>query len=666
MLPLLLATSAAMLTACGGGGSGASTTAASGVPATPVVATASSVQLLVSSPQMNSAGTSTIGLTAVVLSATRQVVPGRTVVFSAKVGPASAGSTTLDPTAFINNVSALGVSDANGVVTAQLNLGGSKANRIITVNAVVDGITAKNDVSVVGTTVVFSGNTSMSFGATTTLNLSVKDSAGNGISGASVTLTSQNGNTIALASPTTDANGLITANVTAAVAGNDVLTASVAGASKTQSLSISNAVFGFSAPIPGQINVSTPTSLSVLWTNVGLPVVGSVVTFTASRGTISLSPAITSVSGIATASISSASSGPSIITATGPGGTPSASLTVNFVASTASNVTVQASPSTLQPTTGAIAQTSNISTISAVVRDSSLNLVQNARVNFSITADPSGGGLNASTAVTDASGTASVNYQAGAISSPQNGVTITATAVDIGGVTIAPAIAPSPVSITVGGTALFVRLGTDNTVAPSGTNDTKTYSALVTDSAGNPAPAGTQVRFVLRSSRFFKGFYTLPCVVPTGGGACVPTPPWVQTVAAACGNEDVNFNGFSGAVTVAAAPNPLTGMTVVGGIPIATNDYNGNGRLDPGNVASVNLTATTDASGFALATISYAKSYATWAEVELEARAGVVGNDPPAVVKFVLPGLFADYNATSSPPGQISSFGSAAGCNSAL
>lgn len=647
----------AILGGCGGGSGGS--TSSGGAASSPVAATttvtASSVQLLVSSPQMPSSGASTTGLTAIVLDSNGQVVSGRTVNFS------SGG----DSSAFINNISASNVSDSNGLVTAQLNLGSNKANRTIQVSATVDGKTTTNTVSVTGTTLSFSGNSSLSFGASGQLTISVKDSAGNAVPYVQVAVTSQTGNTIALTDPSsgspttlTNASGLITAAVTVTKSGNDVLTATAAGVTQTQNLTISNASFNFTAPSTTsgtpQINVNTATPISVLWTNTGNPVAGSAVTFTASRGTITSSPATTSVTGTATASIQSASSGPSIITAAGPGGTPSASINVNFVATSASNVTVQANPSTLQPTTGATGQTSNISTISAVVRDAANNLVQNAQVNFSIVSDTTGGKLSASTAVTDASGTASVNYIAGSVSGAQNGVTISATPVSINGTAIVPAINPSNVSLTVGGSALFVRLGTDNTVASSPPNYTKTFSALVTDSAGNPAPAGTQVRFILRPVAFYKGQESYNALASS----------WVPSYAAICGNEDVNFNGTIGPVSVNAAPTPLNGMSVAGPIAIATNDYNGNGKLDPGNVASVTATATTDANGFALATISYAKSYAYWVKVTLEARAGVVGNDPPSTADYLLQGAAADYSSASvSPPGQISAFGIAAGCD---
>jgi hypothetical protein len=232
-------------------------------------------------------------------------------------------------------------------------------------------------------------------------------------------------------------------------------------------------------------------------------------------------------------------------------------------------------------------------------------------------------------------GAASVTYTAGATSSPSNGVTIRATVTDVNGIVIAPVT--STTTLTVAGQSLLVRLGTDNLVGGVAPVNTKTYVAIVTDAAGN-AVVGTTVRFALRPSRYAKGFYTFNVVANR----------WVQTVTVNCPNEDLNFNGILDVPPAVAV----------------TEDNNGNGTLDPGNVATVTGTATTDASGVATAIITYAKDHATWVEDVLEARTGVVGNDPPALVTFVLPGLAADYaSATVTPPGVISPYGQSAVCN---
>jgi hypothetical protein len=191
------------------------------------------------------------------------------------------------------------------------------------------------------------------------------------------------------------------------------------------------------------------------------------------------------------------------------------------------------------------------------VRDVTNNLVKNAGVNFTITADPSGGSLGAARAITDVTGSASVTYVGGSVSSPQNGVKFTATVTDISGNPVAPVSGTA--ALTVSGQSLLVRLGTDNLVQ------------------------------------------SLP---------------------------------------------PLNKKTWV---------------------ATVNTTATTDASGVATAVITYAKDHATWTEVILEARTGVAGNDPPTTATFFLPGLASDYaDINVSPPGQISPYGQSPSCANTL
>jgi hypothetical protein len=612
---LFLTMALAALAGCGGG----SPVPAGGTPGAPGTPTAATVQLLASSSQMPSSGAGQIDVTAVVLSGTKQAVANRTVTFS----------TGADNSAFFNNISAAGVSDANGLVTAKLNLGSNHANRTITLSATADGATGTNSVDVTGTTIGISGSSSLSSGATGTLTVSIKDSAGAPLQNVTVTVASQTGNILTPANGVTNSAGQITADVTASKTGNDVITATAAGASKTQSLSVSGDSFAFSTPSDAtQIPLNTPTAVSIKWTNLGNAVVGSQVSFSATRGTITASAATDASGNTPGVSIISASAGTAIISAAGPGGTPAATLNVVFVAASASSVALQALPGTVQPTTTSTSQTNNTATISAVVRDAANNLVKDARVNFTITADPSVGSLSAASAITDISGSASVNYIAGTTSSPQNGVKISATVVDIKGVPLATPVTNS-VALTVGGQALFVRLGTDNTVGTSTTNSAayaKTYNAIVTDAVGNPAPLGTEVRFALRPNRYTKGFYA---VVGTA---------WAQTVTVSpdCNNEDLNFNGL-------LDPG---------------EDKNGSLALDPGGVASVTASAASNASGFATAIISYPKDHATWVEIVLEARAGVAGNDPPTNATFWLPGAAPDYNNKDiPPPGQRSPYG---------
>ncbi len=650
-----------LIAGCGAGGptgnetatSSAGTTTATG--GTTTGTPAATVQVLVSSPQMPSSGATKIDLTAVVLGANRQTASGRTVAFAI----------VADPSAFISDVSA--VSDASGVATAKLNLGISKANRTITVTAIADTAMATNAVDVTGTTVTVSGNSSLAFGAATTLTFSLKDSAGTALQGVALTLASQTGNTIVITPATgvTNSSGQISAVITASKTGNDVITASGGGASATKGLTISSASFAFSAPTlvaPAStidIPLSPATTVSVNWNDAaaGGPQVGRQITFASSRGTIFGSPATTDVTGSASVTVSSPlSSGPAIITASGPGSTPSASLNVVFVATAASSVTVQAVPSTIQVTTTSASQATNSSTITAVVRDASNNLVKNAGVNFSITADPSGGSLTAARGITDATGSASVTYVAGIVSSPQNGVKIAATVSDVSGVAPIPAVS-NTTALTVTGQSLFVRLGTDKLVESSTSSPlliVKKYIAIVTDSGGHPV-SGITVRFVLRPSRFAKGAYsaatdasTTTTTDPVTGAVTTSTTfavPATQSVSVYCANEDTDFSGINDSEDINRNNSLDAGEDVNGNGALDYNkDTNKNGQLDPGGIASVSPNATTDANGIATTSIIYPKSHATWVEVVLEARTGVAGNDPPALATFVLPGVKIDYD----------------------
>ena len=621
---LCLAAMLAILAGCGGGGGSTTPTTTT---TTTVAKTAASVQLLASNPQIGSSGTAPLDLTAVVLDSSRQAVAGRTVTFSA----------ANDPTAFINTISASGVSDVNGIVTAKLNIGANKTNRTMTVTATVDSASATNNIDVTGTTITVSGSNSLAFGAAATLTFSVKDSAGTAIPGIAVTVASTTGNRLVLSPVTgvTNSAGQITATVTATQAGNDVITASAAGTSTTQAITISSASFTFTAPTLAvgatsiDIPLNTPTPVSINWTDAGVPVAGRAVSFTTSRGAFAGSPVNTNASGntpgVTVQSTSVTGAGPAILTATGPAGVPAATLNVNFVATTATNVTVQAVPGTVAFTTGSTSQTNNSSTISVLVRDASNNLVKNAGVTFTLTSDTTGGRLTASSVVTDVSGSASVTYIAGATSSAANGVVVTATVGSISGVALgAPVIGNT--TLTVAGQALLVRLGTDNLVLSTPPVNVKTYVATVTDASGNPV-VGQSVRFALRPAGYAKGSWVL------GTGTVVG---WVYTPTVNCANEDRNFNGIL-----------ETG-----------EDLNGNGSLDPGGVATVNATGTTDSAGNATATLTYPKDHSSWTAVTLEARTGVVGNDPPTTATFFLPQTAIDLlNVNVSIPGEFSPYG---------
>src|SRR5882672_6168164 len=198
--------------------------------------------------------------------------------------------------------------------------------------------------------------------------------------------------------------------------------------------------------------------------------------------------------------------------------------------------------------------------------------------------------------------------------------------------------------ISPGGQVVLIRLGTDNLVQSDPPLYRKIWVAIVTDTAGR-AVSGATVTFALRSGTasnpggFLKGRYVRPPPAATLQVWTQQNPP-----AAVCANEDANFNA----------------------ILDAGEDLNGNGLLDPPGVSDVNPTGITDASGFAQATISYPKNYASWAQVTLEASTGGAGATP-ATATFFLVGLASDYaDLTIAPPGEFSPFGQSGSCADTL
>jgi hypothetical protein len=262
------------------------------------------------------------------------------------------------------------------------------------------------------------------------------------------------------------------------------------------------------------------------------------------------------------------------------------------------------------------------------VRDASGNLVKNQIVSFTLT-DNTSGSIFPASAITDSFGQASTVYTAGAVPSAQDGVRIDAR---VGGIT-------STVQLTVAQQSLFVTLGTGNLIQPlSDTQYAKPYSVLVSDANSNPV-AGVSVELNIFPTRYQKGVYVQLFDSITGTFIS-----WVKQFApppTTCNNEDVNRNGI---------------------LDTGDMDTNNNGELEPGNIAAVPITVTTDATGFAFFDVVYAREF-TWAEVELEARATVAGSESSSKAKFFLPGLATDFDQEDvSPPGVVSPFGTATTC----
>ena len=632
MMPVLIIAFLCLLSGCGTGGladapagsSGGGTTGGSTPPVTSEPA--GFVNILTSSPQVGSDGLSTVTLTAIVKTANNVALKDKSVAFASNSG-------TL--------VVILGTTDASGSATATLSAAPDKSNRTITVTAKADSITSTTSVDVVGTTLQITGQNSLVSGTSAKLSIFLKDSAGTKIPYLNITLTSSLGNSFDQDPVSTDVNGQAEVTYTATVGGTDTVTASALGAIATQTISVSTTDFTFTAPSSGtEINIGNAQTVTIHYALSGVPQTGKTVNFSTTRGTITPLSTVTDGSGNASAVLSSSTAGPATITAAITG-TGTIQRPVEFVATTASSMSLQASPGTISTNTAG--STVEQSTIIAVLRDPSGNLVKNKTVRFSLT-DVSGGYIKQASDVTNSQGMASTTYISSISPSFKDGVRIDAS--------VDGSAATAFATLTVASKPIYVVFGTGNTIEKySSTQYRAPFVALVTDIAGNPQ-AGVTVTANLTPVTYLKGRYT--------GCTSSSDKYWQWSPATTnngtyleCVNEDNNPIFFGS--------HPewlLNGFLDKEPVPsLITEDINGDGVLTPGNVAEVNRTATTDADGFAQFNVTYAKQFANWVNVKIEGRIYSYGNQTLGTTQFYLPVLRDDVACEVTPPGPISPFG---------
>ncbi|HTV78413.1 MAG TPA: Ig-like domain-containing protein [Steroidobacteraceae bacterium] len=600
---------------------------ASGKATITVANSQQTLTLATSVPQIPSNGSSAATITATLQGASNNAISGATVNFSSDSGIITGAPAT---------------TNTSGKATVQLGSGqGNYQNRTITVTATSGSSTATIKVQVIGTSLSLTGPSSLVLGASGTFTVSLADSGGAGISGQQIALSSANGNTIP-ALVTTSSTGQATFTFTGAVSGADTITATALGQTATAAITVSAQSFAFTAPAANaQIPIGTSTAVTVKWTNgSGAPVVGHTITFASTRGTLSPSPATatTAADGTATVNIQSSSGGPATLQATTDTNVTTTSI-VDFIATTPNAFSLQASPN--------VVSLSGQSTITATVRDANDNLVPNQTVDFSLT-DVTGGSLSVASAMTNGQGQATTVYTATNTASATNGVSIT------GSLPSFPAITAPAATLTVGGQAVFLSLGTGNTIAIySPTQFLMPFTVQAVDASGNPV-ANLAITFSVRSLGYGKGHW-------------VSGTPWTQTFSTNAADPDVyTLSGISGCQTEDTNGN---------GVLDAGEDYNGNGVLDPGSVANtatlqgtfggvtLNQSSTTGADGTAGVSILYPQDHAAWVAVQLTASATVQGTQSSTSTKFWLPMLAADVAGPSvTPPGQVSPYGVGTTC----
>ncbi|MCP5327662.1 MAG: Ig-like domain-containing protein [Sinobacteraceae bacterium] len=587
------------ITVTANAGSASGTVTVQVVAAQPPV-TVGSLTLTTSTPTLPSDGSNPATITALVQDTSNRYLAGVPVVFTT-----TSGGLTINESS----------TTASGIATATLSTPGNKTNRTITVTAAAGGLTRTVDINVVGSQLLFQGADALVLGATSPYTVRLVDSANNGIPSTALTVSSANGNTLSASSLTTDGTGTATFNVTVTANGNDTLTVSGLGLTANHPVSVNSDSFAFVTPADlAEVPLNTPTSITVRWMQGSNPVSGQQVTVNSTRGTITGSPATTNGSGEATVTIISTNAGIANITANA--GSASAQRSVEFVAMAAASIDAQASTATV----GIGEQ----STITAVVRDAAGNLVKNKTVNFSLT-DVSGGTLSLASATTNSQGRAQTVYTAGSSVSGFDEVQITASVAD------SPGVTPSTVRLTVARKEVFISLGTGNTIEePNEAQYRIRFQISVTDANGNGV-ANVPVTTSVLTERYLKGRRRF----------------------------DSTWANYEAPVYVCQDEDTLVPASARNGVLDPGEDVNGNDRLDVGNIALVSpAQAMTNAQGFVIVDVLYPQDTAYWADVTLEARAGVQGTEFRRSSTFRLPGSTTDFSsATVAPPGPVSPFG---------
>lgn len=571
------------------------------------------------------------------------------------------------------------VTDASGKVTVNLATSrNDKTNRTVVVTAKSGSVTQKLGVAITGTTLSLTGPSGLSAtqGSWIPFSVSLLDGANNPIAGQAVSLSSLAANTLSLSSGgasissvTTGSNGtaqfyLKLSNVIqGASSATDTITASSNGAtgSAIATVDANNTQFTITTnPSDGVFDISDngTKTLTVTYKENGAIVANKSIRGSVNRGSIVNGSTLvgsqiqqTNSLGQVNFNVSATTVGIANFTATSldSASNPVASSTLDFeyITSAASQATLQASLINIAPNlAGANGSALQQSTITVKVVDVNNNPVKNANVTFSLPTDPSVGNLSVLNGLTGSDGQASTTYTAGVNSSPTNGVIIKAD-VSKGGFSASPTTA-----ITVGGSSLYLSVGTNNQVlAPDTLRLTKEFIVTVVDSNGGPI-AGAPISAGLAPVQYIKGQLTYRDAVAASGVTPSQEAGWYATTTVTCPNEDRNFNGV------------IDSFTLPPGAPSESEDINGSGQLEPRIIPVISVVGSgtagneTNSSGNAKINITYSKQYAQWATYALTVKTLVKGTEGATSRTYTLQPLLSEIQAQSpAPSNQVSPYG---------
>lgn len=573
-----------------------------------------SLDLFASSIQLASSGSDQIELIALVKDENNVLLEGISVTFSANA----------NANIQLPNPGSIALTGADGIARATLNTLNQPENRIITVTARASGLAESQtlDIEVVGTEVNIDGLSSAIINAPVELTIKVVDSDGEGIPNQQVSLSTLSG-TLSDNTPTTLPSGQVMVEYIASSAGQDTISATALNAQGSFDITVQQDDFSFTTLPSADTQLNQNTTLLITWLKNTNAFAGGNVTLTTSRGSIADANKTTDVNGQVSFSIQSDNAGLASVSASGidgDGNQVSTSAEIEFVATVADTIIVDATPDSVGPG-------GQTSTITAVVRDPAGNLVKGKVINFLVD-DVSGGEITSNQSTTDRSGIASTVFTSLAVSTFE-AVKVYATVADT------PSVSDFT-SLTVGDREFDISIGTGRLIeAPTQSSYSKEFSVFVTDPDSTPIEnaqltfSAPPVKFSL-GGVYRKGFWLWD----------EDALAWFSFTTAECPNEDINGNG----------------------ILDAGEDANGDTFLTPGNVAVIPSSGVTDGNGQAQVDVSYAKQFGAWADVAITVNGQSLGSESSETQNFSLSVAADDLTVRASPP-PSSPYGTGANCN---
>ncbi|WP_415838468.1 Ig-like domain-containing protein [Rahnella bruchi] len=315
------------------------------------------------------------------------------------------------------------------------------------------------------------------------LTATVLDASNHPVQGATVTWSSDNASgTFTPVSGVTNAAGVATATFTETHAQATVITASITGSSKTQSLDViaDSGTATFSSVVASKSQALASGTDVVTWTATVQdanqnPVNNLAVNWSSDNVSVTLagSTTKTNASGVATVTATSLKAADVIITASVT--TPALSKSASKVSYIADASTAQLSAVTTDKTQ-VVANGSEIATLTTTVTDAQGNLLPNVDVSWNV--NPSTGELSAVSTKTSAQGVATVTLSSLAVGN----ATVTAS---VNGKT---ASSPDIAFVADAATAKISTLTADKTAAVVAGIDTVTLQATVLDATNHPVP----------------------------------------------------------------------------------------------------------------------------------------------------------------------------------